>query len=66
MFQLTGEPLGPGNATKKGGFIRKFLVSLADGKREVINVYADSAEKLSGDAPRKMTVRPGDLVFLAQ
>lgn len=66
MFEVTAEPLGSVQTTKKGGYIRKFLAANAQGKKGVFSVYSKTADKLAGDGPRKMSIEVQELVFLAE
>ena len=63
MFKVKAEPLGPVATTKKGAFVRKFLVLCADGKKDVLSIWSKESAPLDGDGVREMTIRPGDMVF---
>lgn len=47
---------------KQTGYIRKFLVE-ANGKKEVITVYAEKEDTLKGDGLHDRTIVPGDFFF---
>ena len=66
MFEVQAEPMGSIQTTKKGCYIRKFLCVTAGGKKGVFSVYSKAADRLSGDAVRKLLIEPQDLVFLVE
>lgn len=64
MFKLKCEGLGAVGTTKKGNGIRKYLVSLPNGQRDVFTLWAKTPGELSADGIQEFIVRPGDMLFL--
>lgn len=56
MFKLKTEPLGVVKQTKKGGFLRDFLVTFPDGSRDKCTVWADNLQVLAGDGPQERSL----------
>lgn len=65
MFKVKAEGMGRVNQTKKGGFIRKFLVNLPDGKKDVITVYAQESGPLDFSGVCEICVR-NDFFFAVE
>ena len=63
MIDLKGEFLETVNVTKKGGFIRKFLATYADGSRGVLSVWSQTKEPLEKSGVVNIKVAIGDMVF---
>lgn len=61
-IKVKAEPLGEIMNTKKGGYIRKFLVE-QNGKKEVITVYSDNADTLKNEGVHDRVLVPGDFFF---
>lgn len=66
MFDMECEPLGPAQKTKKGNGIRKYLVHHTSGEKSVVSVWAQNIADLAENGIQSMSVRPGDMVFLAE
>jgi hypothetical protein len=64
MFKVKAEGLGTVGTTKKGNGIRKFLVALPNGQKDVFSIWAKSPSDLSADGVQELSVRPGDMLFL--
>jgi len=64
MFKVKCEALGTVGTTKKGNAIRKYLVQLPDGSKDVFSIWAETANDLSANGVQELTVRPGDMLFL--
>lgn len=65
MFKITVEPNGRVVQTKKGNFIRNFLMQTPEGSRKEVTIHANKLESLEGVGEMEFDVRPPELFFFA-
>jgi hypothetical protein len=63
MLTLKGEFIEQIQQTKKGGFIRKFLVTFAGGSRKVVSVWSATSAPLEKNGVCELSVDIGEMVF---
>lgn len=64
MFEVKGEFLETVNFTKKGGFMRKFLVTFFDGNRGVLLVWSPEKAQLEKSGVVTIKIAIQDMVFI--
>lgn len=65
MFKVIAEPNGRIVQTKKGNFIRNFLVLMPEGSKKEMTVHANKLEVLEGVGEMELEVRPPEFFFFA-